>query len=337
MRTSIPEIAARDLTPEQFNAEVAEQCAPVVLRGLCSNWPAAIAATTSWQALSDYLGPFDSGKVAEAFVGEPSIEGRYFYDERMEGFNFQRAHLTIAETLARIAARTRDATAPSIYLGSLTIDDHLPGFADENCLSLVPAEVRPRIWLGNASSVACHYDTFDNIACVIAGRRRFTIYPPQSVSGLYVGPIDFTMAGQPVALAVGSPKDDPRYPRFEQVRDQALIAELQPGDAVYLPKLWWHQVEATEPANLLVNYWWDAFRQGPDAPYITMMLAMIAIAERPPEERDAWRAFFDHYVFRPRGHPLAHLPEEQRGILGPVQPRNYGRIRAFVMQMLRGG
>jgi hypothetical protein len=68
-----------------------------------------------------------------------------------------------------------------------------------------------------------------------------------------------------------------------------------------------------------------------------MMLAMIAIAERPREERDAWRAFFDHYVFRPQGHPLAHLREEQRGILGPLQPRNYGRIRAFVMQMLRGG
>ena len=67
-----------------------------------------------------------------------------------------------------------------------------------------------------------------------------------------------------------------------------------------------------------------------------MMLAMIAIAERPPEERAAWRAFFNHYVFRPGGHPLAHLPESQHGILGRLQPRNYGRIRAFVMQMLRG-
>jgi hypothetical protein len=337
MPTSIREIAAHELTPGQFNVDVAEHCAPVILRGLCSNWPAAVAAATSWEALSKYLSQFDSGKVAEAFVGEPAIEGRYFYDERMERFNFQRVHLSIAETLERIAARAQDDTAPSIYLGSLTIDDHLPGFADQNGLSLVPAEVRPRIWLGNASSVACHYDTFDNIACVVAGRRRFTIYPPQSVGSLYVGPIDFTMAGQPVALAVGSAIGDSRYPRFEQVRDQALVVELQPGDALYLPKLWWHQVEATDPANLLVNYWWDAFRQGPDAPYITMMLAMIAIAERPREERDAWRAFFDHYVFRPQGHPLAHLREEQRGILGPLQPRNYGRIRAFVMQMLRGG
>jgi hypothetical protein len=145
------------------------------------------------------------------------------------------------------------------------------------------------------------------------------------------------MAGQPVALAVGSLPGDQRYPRFERARDRALIVELEPGDALYLPKLWWHQVEATEPVNVLVNYWWDAFSAGPDAPYLTMLLAMTAISERPLAERSAWQAFFDHYVFRPEGHPLAHLPERTRGILGPLRPSNYGRIRAFVMQALRAG
>jgi hypothetical protein len=94
-------------------------------------------------------------------------------------------------------------------------------------------------------------------------------------------------------------------------------------------------VEATGDLNMLVNYWWDAFPSGPDAPYTAMMLAMIAIAERPVLERKAWRAFFDHYVFRPEGHPLAHLPAEKHGLLGPLKD-NYGRIRARVMQTLRG-
>src|SRR3546814_14205509 len=113
------------------------------------------------------------------------------------------------------------------------------------------------------------------------------------------------MAGQPVALAPGAAAGDPRYPRFEGARGRAVTIDLDPGDALYLPKLWWHQVEARDAVNLLVNYWWDAFSSGPDAPATTMMLAMIAIAERPPAERAAWRAFFDHYVFRPNGHPLA--------------------------------
>jgi hypothetical protein len=68
-----------------------------------------------------------------------------------------------------------------------------------------------------------------------------------------------------------------------------------------------------------------------------MMLAMIALAERPTKVRAAWRAFFDHYVFRPNGHPLDHLPEEMHGILGPLARGNYGRLRAAIMQMLRGG
>src|SRR3546814_7168431 len=68
------------------------------------------------------------------------------------------------------------------------------------------------------------------------------------------------MAGQPVALAPGAAAGDPRYPRFEGARGRAVTIDLDPGDALYLPKLWWHQVEARDAVNLLVNYWWDAFR-----------------------------------------------------------------------------
>ncbi|WP_235522710.1 cupin-like domain-containing protein, partial [Caulobacter sp. Root342] len=185
--------------------------------------------------------------------------------------------------------------------------------------------------------VACHYDTYDNLACVVAGRRRFTLFPPQAIADLYVGPIDHTLAGQPTSLAASAAPGDPRYPRFPAAAAEARVVELEAGDALYLPKLWWHQVEALEPRNLLVNYWWDGFAAGPDAPYTTMMLAMIAIAERPWAERQAWRAFFDHYVFRPDGHPLAHLPAERHGLLGPLANGAYGRIRATIMRMLRGG
>ena len=88
--------------------------------------------------------------------------------------------------------------------------------------------------------------------------------------------------------------------------------------------------------NILVNYWWDAFAPGPDAPYTAMLLSMITIGERPAPERRAWKALFDHYVFREQGHPLAHLPERQHGLLGPLKD-NYGKIRARVMYLLRGG
>jgi hypothetical protein len=64
---------------------------------------------------------------------------------------------------------------------------------------------------------------------------------------------------------------------------------------------------------------------------------MITIAERPPAERQAWKAFFDHYVFRSNGHPLAHLPPEQHGLLGPLKSDNYSKIRARILRLLRLG
>jgi hypothetical protein len=320
--------------PESFRRHVCERCEPVVVRGACSDWPARHAAERSLDDLAAYLLRFDGGVTAEAFVGMPDIDGRFHYDETLTGFNFAREELGLRDVLARIAEGGQRGS--SVYMGSLPADRHLPGFADENRASMVAASVRPRIWLGSRSEIACHYDTYDNLACVVAGRRRFTLYPPDAIADLYVGPIDHTMAGQPVGLAEGSEPGDPRYPRFERTRGRAIVVELDAGDALYLPKLWWHRVEATAPFNLLVNYWWDGFSAGPDAPYTAMMLAMIAIAERPAGERAAWRAFFDHYVFRSHGHPLAHLPEEKRGLLGPLRSGNYRRIRAIVMQLLRG-
>ncbi|HEY7807171.1 MAG TPA: cupin-like domain-containing protein [Croceibacterium sp.] len=319
-----------------FRGAIAEHCEPVVLRGLCRSWPATKAAADSVDSLSNYLLRFDSGAVAQAFIGPPGMAGRYYYSEDFAGFNFDRKDLSMAEAIGKIAATAAAPHSPTVYVGSIPADDHFPGFAEQNPLAILPQSVRPRIWLGNASCVACHYDTYDNLACVVAGQRSFTLYPPDAIGDLYVGPIDYTMAGQPVSLAAGSTPGDPRYPRFEAARKRALTAHLQPGDGLYLPKLWWHTVEATQPFNLLVNFWWDAFRAGPDAPYSAMMLAMIAIADRPAKERAAWRAFFDHYVFRPDGHPLAHLPEEMHGILGPLAGGNYGRLRAAIMQMLRG-
>ena len=320
--------------PATFRREIAEPCQPLIVRGAFRDWPVVRAAARSGQELRDYLCRFTNDVSADVFIGDPAIEGRYYYRDGLEGFNFERVSMDAATAIDRIFASAATAGSPTLYLGSLPADAYFPGFADENIAPMLAPNVTPRIWIGNASFVSCHYDAVDNIACAVLGRRRFTLYPPDAIGDLYVGPLDHTMAGQPVSLAAGAP-DDRRYPRFASALAKACVAELEPGDALYLPKLWWHQVEATEPVNLLVNYWWDEFSAGPDAPLLTMLLAMIAVAERPPVERAAWRAFFDHYVFRPDGHPLAHLPEEKHGMLGPLKT-NYGRIRAMVMRGLRG-
>jgi hypothetical protein len=338
MSGSVREIDAQGLTdPERFRCEVVEGCMPVVLRGLVQAWPAVHSGTRSPVDFQDYLARFDNGGQTEAFVGDASLAGRYYYTDDLKGFNFERRSMSFMEALRLIVATHDRPGSSTVYLGSVPVNDYLPGFSTQNVLPVLGAHIAPRIWLGHVANVSAHFDASDNVACVIAGRRRFTIFPPQAISGLYVGPIDNTMAGQPVSLAASSPSDDARFPLFRAAREEARCAELEPGDAIYIPKLWWHQIESTASFNGLVNYWWDAFAAGPDAPYTSLLLSMLTIAERPAAERLAWRAFFDHYVFRTLGHPLAHLPIEQHGLLGPLKPDNYGKIRALAMHRLRGG
>jgi hypothetical protein len=315
---------------------VAEPCHPAVIRGLVSAWPAVRSAESSPAHFRDYVSQFDAGRLAEVFVGEAPIAGKFYYNEALTGFNFDRQRMNFGDALDGIVASAGRTAGRSTYLGSVSVDDYLPGFSAQNKLSIVGPTAAPRIWLGHESNVSAHYDSLDNLACVVTGKRRFTLFSPELTDRLYMGPIDFTLAGQPVSLAAAAGGDDPRYPRFREVRDQALVADLLPGDAIYIPKLWWHQVEATSPFNVLVNYWWDAIATA-DAPSIGLLLSLITIAERPLQERLAWKAFFDHYVFRSDGHPLAHLPEAQRGVLGPLQPDNYDKLRARVMHLLRGG
>lgn len=322
--------ALRD--PGQFHAEVVAGCRPVIIRNLVSHWPITQAATHSAQVFGAYLAQFAAMGEVEAFIGEPQINGTYYYTDDLSGFNFERRTMRLRDAFAAILSPVA-AGGDTIYIGSIPADEYLTGFASANPMPLLAPTVAPRLWLGHASTVSAHYDTLDNLACVVAGSRRFTLFPPDAIGDLYVGPIDHTMAGQPVSLAASSP-DAGGYPRFQDARERMLVADLAAGDALYLPKLWWHKVEATAPVNGLVNYWWDAFAAGPDSPYTALLLAMITLSERPLAERNAWHAFFDHYVFRQNGHPLAHLPQDKHGLLGPLR-QNYGAIRARVMHLLR--
>lgn len=331
---------AATASADAFREAVARAGRPVVLRGIAATWPMAQAAAASDAAVRDYILGFDAGRRPQVMQAEARLGGGYFYQPGLDGFNFERREMPLSDAFACMFDHAADVTRPTTYLGSLVAPAYLPGLAEANRPAIVPDGVDLRLWIGNPSTVACHYDAFDNLACVIAGQRRFTLYPPDCIADMYVSPIDHTIAGQPVSLAAATSQDEGdharRFPRFAAAAARRQVVDLAPGDALYIPKLWWHQVEALAPFNVMANYWWDGFQQGPDAPMLAMLFAMITLAERPEAERAAFRAFFDHFVFRPEGHPLAHLPEAQRGVLRNLAEGGSGQIRAMIMRALRG-
>lgn len=313
--------------------EIRPSLQPAVLRGVAANWPAVQAAQESDGRLVDYLKRFPSGQRVAAIVGEPEIQGRFFYSDDMRGLNFQRGLSPLEPFLERLL-RDRGNPAPmAMAVQSETIPDLLPGFEAENRLDLVPAGVEPRAWIGNRIRVAPHYDNYENIGVVVAGRRRFTLFPPEQTANLYIGPFELTPAGTPVSLVDLASPDLERFPRFAKAAAAAQSAELEPGDAIYIPYHWWHAVESVEPLNLFVNYWWSEGRQDLGRPYDALMHAFFAIKHLPPEQRATWKGLFDYYVFETSGDPAGHLPAHARGVLGEPTLELLARMRATLKQI----
>jgi hypothetical protein len=160
------------------------------------------------------------------------------------------------------------------------------------------------------------------------------LFPPEQLANLYIGPLDFTPAGQAISLVDLVNPDLQRFPKFAEAARHAQVAELGPGDALFIPSMWWHHIEALDSFNVLVNYWW---RQSPafmDSPIGALMYAIMTVRDLPKEQRDAWFNLFRHYVFEADDQTAAHIPAGARRSLSPMDADTARDIRARLLQRL---
>ena len=328
----IPELTGVD--PRALPDDVLLSTRPVVLKGLVANWPIVRAGLESSQAASAYIRRFYRDATVGALLGAPDIEGRFFYNDDLSGFNFRAVKLKLDVMLDEVARHEHEPKPPAIYVGSTTIDTCLPGFRAENGLDFGVRDPLASIWLGNRTRIAAHHDLPDNLACVAVGHRRFTLFPPEQLQNLYLGPLDFTPAGQVISLVDFARPDLDRFPKFAEAVRHAQVAELGPGDAIFIPSMWWHHIEALDAFNVLVNYWW---RQSPgfmDSPINALMLAILTVRDLPKAQRDAWHNLFRHYVFEADEHTASHIPESARRVLAPMDEDAARELRARLLQRL---
>lgn len=335
----MPEAGARVLVLEGVDAsglpaEALEPDRPVLLKGLVRDWPAVQAARDSDASVIDYLRGFYIDATVNAARLDPAHRGRVFYNEDLSGFNFEPLRVPFGKVLDELQGFFGEAEPPTLYVGSTTVDTCLPGFRQENDLELGGCKPLVSIWMGNRSRVAAHFDLPDNIACCVAGRRRFTLFPPGEIENLYPGPIHFTPAGQTISMVDFHAPDLQRFPRFEQAMERAQVADLGPGDALVIPSLWWHHVETEDRFNVLINYWWRRTPAYMDPPANVLDYALLALRELPPAQRAAWHEMFRYYVFEFDPDTAAHIPEDRRGILGPMDEARARRLRAQILGRL---
>lgn len=306
---------------------------PFVLRGLVADWPLVAAAKRSARDVRRYLLDHARDRPFMVSIGPPGHDGRLFYDHDM-AMNFRAGTGKLADIFAGIDKGEQLGDIRTVYLASIDIPTHFDGLDEANPVDLGARDPLKSIWIGTRTRIAAHNDFPDNLACCAAGRRRFTLFPPDQFRNLYLGPIDHTPAGRVVSMVDFDAPDLAAHPRFALAMAHALTVELEPGDAIFIPSMWWHHVEGLADFNILVNYWWRRTPAWLGQPQEALNHAILAIRDLPPEDKAIWRDLFDHYVFENDGGVTDHIPESARSILAPLTPETAGRLRAFLLRTL---
>lgn len=328
------------VTPDKIPFDsLFEANAPVILRGLVSDWELTQAGQKSPEKAMDLLQHHSNGKPVGVYIAPPETRARFFYNDDCSGFNYESRHMPLEEIFKQIKANKDKPNRPYCYMNSLTIDQCFPKLKEQNNLDFDHAIFSnntplSKVWVGTESIAAAHYDIPSNIACCVLGNRRFTLFPPEQIHNLYPGPLEPTPGGQVISMVDLKNPDFERFPRVREAIDAALIVDLEPGDAVYYPSMWWHQVEACSPFNIMINFWWLTAPAAMGNPLDIVMHAILGLRDRSEEEKKAWREVFDYYVFGSPDTAREHIPETAQGVLAQLDANTARRLQAFIKNKL---
>lgn len=312
---------------------------PAVLNGWVEHWPALQAARQGPQALAHYLRPLDNNREMDTLLLLPETAGKVGYASAdLQHFNFERRRYPVWAVLQQLIRQLQQPQAVRIALQSARLDQCLPDFSRHNPMPGLTAAVVGRIWAGNQTVVPAHFDHSDNLACVLAGQRTFTLFPPEQATNLYIGPLQGAPTGAALSLVDILAPDFTRFPRYATALKAAQQATLQPGEVLFLPALWWHHVQATTDFNLLVNYWWGG-SVGSDAtalsPYNALLHALVALNDCTAAERTQWQALFNYFVFRQEAADFAHIPPATPAIQRDITAEDRAEILRWLQQELQ--
>ncbi|KAG5452308.1 aminotransferase [Clonorchis sinensis] len=116
----------------------------------------------------------------------------------------------------------------------------------------------PTFWLGSSgSNTLCHYDTYGvNIVVQVFGKKHWTLFPNSDTPYMYQTRLP--LEESTVFSEINFPIPDYRkHPLLAQTSPRSVV--LEPGDALFVPRGWWHFVQSTTDcqATCAVNWWID--------------------------------------------------------------------------------
>ena len=322
------------VTWDSVSEEVLASQSPLLLRGIISDWPLVTQARKSNEAAIDYLQGYCVKKPVVVYSAEPGLKGRFSYTDNGVDLNFSSEKALLSDVLQELKRLQSFDRPPSLYVGSTTVDIFLPGFRAENDIALHSSAPLVSLWVGNETTVSAHFDAPNNIACCASGHRIFTVFPPNQISNLYIGPLDKTPSGQSISMVDFECPDYTKFPNFKEALENAQVAELDSGDALFIPSMWWHHVKSTSKFNVLINYWIRDVPRFVGPGLDALKHAILNIRDLPENEKKAWRELFEYYVFSNQIDKYEHIPLAARGCLAPLDELAARQIRTWLLNRL---
>ena len=253
-------VAAEELTAASFARDYIVPNRPAVVKGSMDTWASGELWTDEY--LAEAAGHLTVNvEHTEATKEFGDLSGDWRFDEM---------------TLERFLRVYRYNDEPGV--GHFYLDTHLPRDLGRDiampayvpCLRMrdAPYERLTNLWMGSGGETSLlHNDLQDNLVHVVAGFKVFTLFPPNTTGLAERLDVERTET----RLSPVNP-DRPDYERFPEYRDaRGFRVVLGPGDALFVPALWWHQVTSIE-RSVMVNIWFDFkdyARDGLDHVYAT--------------------------------------------------------------------
>lgn len=253
------------LSREEFDREFLGRGRPVVIERGASDWPARDAWTP--ERLKHRL----AGRTVKVASSERDVFG---YDEAEAAYSVE--ELPFAEA-ADLIMRVRPSSR-RYYLMQQSIPREFP--------ELVPdlpapeyiggARAHPHLWFGTEGNLTpLHYDMANNLFGQLMGRKRFLLFDPAQSERLY--PRDAASRHHNLSEVDPERPDPARHPRFVEAR--SWTCEVGPGDLLFLPAFWWHQVRSLE-VGLSVSVWWSPRPEQFLAPMARRMAPVLYARDR---------------------------------------------------------
>jgi hypothetical protein len=216
---------------------------PMIIVDAAADWP---ARTWTPDSLSSRLADKD-------VVVSVSSQAKFDYSaarSRDEAIAFSTTRVRFGDAAAMIAEARPGRHA---YVMQQSLHDNFPELlADVQLPPWIENPTAVNLWFGAQTVTPLHHDNSNNCFVQLHGEKEFTLFSPDDTKYLYSFPLD---AGMGHVSQLDPDSFDPAV--FELFsRATPIRFTLTPGEMLYMPGFWWHQVKSPG-VSISVNAWWE--------------------------------------------------------------------------------